>query len=89
MSSKSIAWLATACLAYGARVPSADCGWFPASFQEEVFLHSRHLATHPAKFARSAASTVTRDVGDVAVIGDGDGVIGRRNAFNLDGKTLT
>jgi hypothetical protein len=69
------------------------CGTHLGRTQEETFLHSRHLLERArsqaalASGARAAVST-NKDIGNIAVIDDSGGVIGRRNAFDLDLRTL-
>lgn len=76
-----------------AKQPTAQCGTNAARRQEELFLHAQHTAQR----ARKGLATRTerqlavsnRDIGNVAVIEDSGGVIGRRNLFDLDRTTLT
>ena len=69
------------------------CGTHPDKSQEEVALHRAHrlrMAAGTAMLSRRQASTrsVARDIGNIAVLEDADGVVARRNAFNLDRKLI-
>lgn len=57
--------------------------------QQEIFLHQRHLIARARSHAVPAdAPSTNQDVGQIAVIDDSGGVIGRRNIFNLDNQTV-
>ncbi len=81
--------------AWAAKGPLAECGSYITNASEEAFLHLRHTARRAA--TRLAAADVAalrearanQDVGEIAVIGSGNGVVGLRNPFDLVGKTLT
>jgi uncharacterized protein (TIGR03437 family) len=71
------------------------CGTHDRNAKEELFLHYESLrsrgvqrSTHLKSIAAAAAAT-TKDYGNIAVIEDTDGVIARRNVFNVDQKTIT
>src|SRR5258708_4751403 len=68
--------------------PFADCGTGAGRLQQEMFLHQRHVAERAKTRAIAAASPLQQDVGQIAVIDDSGGVIGRRNPFNLDHRTV-
>ncbi|MCX6632544.1 MAG: hypothetical protein NTW28_33485, partial [Candidatus Solibacter sp.] len=77
-----------------ARHGAAGCGTTDATPAEVLFLHrqaQRARAARPgllaAVTARPAAST-NRDIGDVAIVEDGDGAVEKLNEFNLNAKTL-
>ena len=56
-----------------------------------MFLHrqaERARAARPRPLAAATAST-NRDIGNVAIIEDSDGVVEKLNQFNLDAATLT
>jgi hypothetical protein len=72
--------------ALAAKQPPLECGTYFGRAQAELFLHRR--AARSGGTRRSAAAPVHRDVGNIAVIDDSDGVIGRRNRFDLDRRTL-
>ncbi len=68
------------------------CGTRREQWREELFLHrrserARSLARKSTARAQVAAPA-SRDIGNLAVIGDGDGVVARRNDFNLVSKTI-
>ncbi|MEO8096862.1 MAG: hypothetical protein ABI811_04130 [Acidobacteriota bacterium] len=79
--------------ALAAKEPLLECGSYFTKAQEEIFLHLRHTVRRTA--ARLASSDVARaaranqDVGEIAVIGAGNGVVGLRNPFDLGSKTIT
>ena len=90
----SLALLMAATL-FAAREPALDCGTQPGRVQQEVFLHQRHvLARARARpeglraTSQFNAQAINQDVGSVAVMDDSGGVVGRRNPFDLDRKTL-
>ncbi|MBX9600393.1 MAG: hypothetical protein K2X35_05295 [Bryobacteraceae bacterium] len=67
------------------------CGTQQGALQAELVLH-RQVKPDPAKASsrRSfSARAASRDIGDIAIIEDSNRVVGRRNAFNLDRRTLT
>ncbi|MDQ2946184.1 MAG: hypothetical protein M3Y27_09635, partial [Acidobacteriota bacterium] len=78
-----------------ARHDSQACGTHAERAREELFLHHRSVARNlrflqPSSFTPSpAALNQLRDIGQIAVIDDSNGVIGRRNPFDLNQKTLT
>ncbi len=75
----------------GARHGTVGCGTTNATPAEVLFLHRQALrarAARPRPLAAATAST-SRDIGDVAIIEDSDGVVEKFNPFNLDAKTLT
>lgn len=75
-----------------AKEPLAECGTYFTAVQEEMFLHVRHLVSRArrpqAAEAAPRAAGVDRDIGDIAVIDSGGGVIAKRNRFNLSNRTL-
>src|ERR1035437_2357786 len=74
-----------------ARHDTAGCGTTDTTPAEVLFLHrqaERARAARPRPLAVATAST-NRDIGNVAIIEDGDGVIEKLNQFNLDAATLT
>ena len=83
----AIAILAAVCGCYAAQRPAAECGTTVGRAQEEMFLHSRHVLSR-ARTRAVAGATSNTDVGQIAVIDDSGGVVGRRNLFNLDNQTL-
>ena len=82
---------ASVCVSVLARHSASICGTTRETTNETLFLHRqsmraraklRPLATAPA------ASSGNRDIGNIAIIEDSDGVVARQNEFNLDLKTL-
>ncbi len=77
-----------------ARQIPTTCGTRPGAWREERFLHRQvrraralRQAQTGVRAAQQAAAAV-RTVGNIALLDDGDGVVSRRNAFNLDHRTV-
>jgi uncharacterized protein (TIGR03437 family) len=74
-----------------ARQDPAVCGTHPLKLQEEMFLHRqaarKRAASHSAVMPR--AVPVTQDMGNIAVLDTGAGILIARNQFNIDSRTLT
>src|SRR5688500_4972948 len=91
--SPSLAVLLCASLLEGRQEKHA-CDTHALTSLEQVELHrqsrrsgNRRLLKYNAARAASAPALIA-DVGDIAVLDDVDGVIARRNPFNLQDKTL-
>jgi uncharacterized protein (TIGR03437 family) len=71
------------------------CGTNPERRKEELHLHRQaELARRAARMQSAGGQSGTpraaaRDIGNIVVLEDADGVVARRNPFNLDQKTLT
>src|ERR1022692_2207579 len=76
-----------------ARHDTAGCGTTGTTPAEVVFLHrqaERARAARPRPLAAAAATASTnRDIGNVAIIENRDGVVEILNQFDLDHATLT
>src|SRR5579859_2365735 len=78
-----------------ARQIKVICGTDPARRKEELHLHqqavlARRAAQAQANGTQGGARRFTgQDIGNIAIIEDSDGVVAKRNPFNLDLKTLT
>ncbi|HXB74072.1 MAG TPA: hypothetical protein VNY05_37885 [Candidatus Acidoferrales bacterium] len=81
-----------------ARHDLAGCGTTRENSNEALFLHRQALRTHApgprpmvdsATTASAAAASGNRDLGNIAIIEDADGVVERLNQFNLDSNTVT
>src|ERR1051326_1976100 len=78
-----------------ARQIKVICGTSPERRKEELHLHreavlARHAAQAQANGTHGGAQRFTsQDIGNIAIIEDSDGVVAKRNPFNLDLKTLT
>jgi uncharacterized protein (TIGR03437 family) len=74
-----------------AREVQGACGAYRERFQEDLQLHRKVLRLRRDLLLRAqpAQSTPRSDAGDIAVIEDADGVVARRDDFNLDRQTLT
>jgi len=77
----------------GARHTTAtSCGTTRETPAETVFLHRQVQRARAARMlapAAGAAPSANRDIGNIAIIEDTDGVVERQNQFNLDNNTLT
>ncbi len=72
-----------------ARTDPAICGSHAARAQEEMFLHRRALLERAKLGPRAAAAPATsHDSGNIVVLESADGVLAKRNSFNLDTYTL-
>jgi uncharacterized protein (TIGR03437 family) len=65
------------------------CGTDAETANERLFLH-RQAAKARKGLRPLAAATASRnrDIGNLAIVEDVDGIVARQNEFNLDGKTL-
>ena len=78
-----------------ARQIKVICGTSPERRKEELHLHRQaELARLGAQLQANgtqggAQRSTGRDIGNVAIIEDSDGVVAKRNPFNLDLNTLT
>src|SRR5436190_6582975 len=74
-----------------ARHDAPGCGTTRDTGAEQLFLHrqaARARRIRPAAQAPTLAP-VDRDIGNIAIIEDSNGVVEKLNQFNLDGSTLT
>jgi uncharacterized protein (TIGR03437 family) len=77
------------------RPETPGCGTHAGNAQEELFLHNQALRSRGLtrslhrKSLSAAAISTNKDYGDIAVMDDSDGVIARRNAFNLAQTTIS
>ncbi|MEO8028565.1 MAG: hypothetical protein ABI823_18935, partial [Bryobacteraceae bacterium] len=93
--------LALLALAFGAAVfgrqPEQVCGTGASASREERFLHERHRelrrrirsAMSPAAAAAAPDRTTVTDAGDIVLMDDQGGTVGKRNPFGLDNRTVT
>lgn len=74
------------------QIPSV-CGTHSEGSREAVFLHRQHTRalqrTGGIRLQTAAAAPAARDFGNIAVLDDSDGVVGRANVFDLDQHTIT
>lgn len=78
----------------GARQDVLGCGTHGYNHREELLLHQGALrAQRAARLrnggARAAVRLVLPDVGEIAILEDAEGVVARRNEFDLAGRTLS
>ena len=73
-----------------ARLDWQTCGTLPSTAAEVRALHERNRRNLEAVAQTLAARrpSVARDIGHIAVLEDRDGVVARRNLFNLSGRTV-
>ena len=76
-----------------ARHDTAVCGTTGTTPAEVLFLHRQAERARAGRFrplaAAPVASSTNRDIGNVAIIENRDGVVGTLNQFDLDNATLT
>jgi uncharacterized protein (TIGR03437 family) len=93
MSKRTTGILLALFTALQAKQPPAECGPDVGRRQEEGFLHARNAALRARRGLSHAidreATAGNVDIGQIAVIDDSGGVIGRRNLFDLDRTTLS
>ena len=86
-------WIAVSAAPVVARHETAGCGTTNTTPAEVMFLHRQAVRARAARprllEATAAAASTSRDIGDVAIIDDRDGVVETLNQFNLDASTLT
>jgi len=80
--------------AVGARQLRGVCGTTREKLAEQLHLHrvaeKQRREYRLSRAGRPATpSAAAKDIGEIAVMDDTDGVVARLNEFNLDGKTLT
>src|SRR5690242_10226210 len=83
-----LALLALAAPLPARRDPSL-CGTHPLKRQEQMFLHRQASRRTPHLRLRAAATTGVRDAGNIVVMEDRDGIITKRNEFDLDQRTVS
>ncbi len=66
-----------------ARLIPQVCGSYRDRWKEDLHFHK-----HAARNADATPRATRPDIGNVAILEDSDGVVARRNEFNLDQKTL-
>ena len=75
-----------------ARHDAGGCGTTGTTPAEVLFLHrqaARARAAQLRPLAAAAAASTNRDIGNVAIIENRDGVVETLNQFDLDNATLT
>jgi uncharacterized protein (TIGR03437 family) len=80
--------------AASARQELAVCGTHADNWREELQLHRKAGRLRGGRALRRQAAeppvrAAGRDIGEIAVIEDADGVVSRRNPFDLDNRTVT
>ena len=83
--------LFSAALWLDARQDWLACGTHSLSNQEALALHRASVSQRKLSTIRTRAAgidSVARDIGNIAILEDSDGVVARRNSFNLNGRTL-
>ncbi len=83
------AWISfLACAAFARQAPQI-CGTAPYQAIEEAALHRAHTAKLRAKPKSAAVRDASRDVGNIYVLEDNEGIASRRNPFNLDRRSIS
>jgi len=75
------------CVLLGRLEPTV-CGTHAEKTQEELFLHRQAVRHRAVGRTRAPGVLPPRDAGNIALIDDSNGVIGRSNPFDLNQKTL-
>src|SRR5262245_18266322 len=78
------------CAAQAARHDISECGTSRDTPAKSVFLHRQSERVRAARRASGAAIAPPndRDIGNIAIIEDSDGVVERLNQFNLNGTSI-
>lgn len=72
-----------------AKQDTRSCASHPGKWREELHLHQRsRVARSKVRTASVEKAAVLTDVGNLALLDETDGVVARRNPFNLNGKTI-
>ena len=91
-SSRILAAIVLCSAVLTAREDPVICGTHSAKTFEELARHKRNQAEVQFRLktagARSSRAAVEPDRGDIAVLSDTEGVVARRNSFNLNGRLL-
>jgi len=82
--------LAVACAPWAlfGRLEPAVCGTHAQKAQEELFLHRQAVRHRASGRVQSPVVVARMDVGQIALIDDSNGVVGRSNPFDLNQRTL-
>src|SRR4051794_39827666 len=68
-----------------------SCGTYNNNWQEQLHLHRQSQAAQPRTKLSAGGKQAVKlvpDLGNIAHLEDADGVIARRNLFNLNQKTI-
>lgn len=86
----ALALLLSVALLHG-RQETRSCGTYADKWREEVHLHRQAVRSGSKRLRAASAerSAVRSDVGNIALLDDTDGVVARRNLFDLNGRTLS
>lgn len=90
MRRSGLLWLILVCLVAPvlARRDVGLCGTSRESANEALFLHRQSLRARGIRPRAASAPSANRDIGNIAIMEDADGVVERQNQFNLDVSTL-
>src|SRR5262245_28628206 len=79
-------------LPLSARHEFGGCGTTYETANEQLFHHRQSVRARAGALGSlkplAVAPSAARDIGDIAILEDTDGVVARENEFNLDLKTL-
>src|SRR5216684_7597867 len=70
------------------RLDPAVCGTHPEKTQEELFLHRQAVRHRASGRTQTPVAVARMDAGQIALIDDSNGVVGRSNPFDLNQRTL-
>lgn len=70
------------------RLERSACGTHRDRWREEIHLHARVDSKRRISPLTAIAPSAAFDIGQIAILEDSDGVVARRNAFNLDQRTI-
>src|SRR5687767_10571594 len=71
-----------------ARHETGICGTTAETADERLFLHRQSMRSRAFRPLAATSPSANRDIGDIAIVEDNDGVVARQNEYNLDRKTL-
>src|SRR5712692_2907736 len=72
-----------------ARHDAPTCGTTRDTAAEQLFLHRQAARARRLRPAAPNLAPADRDIGNIAIIEDSNGVVEKLNQFNLDGSTVT
>jgi uncharacterized protein (TIGR03437 family) len=82
-----VAVLACASLLSGRQL-DRSCGTYTNNWREELYLHRQAEAAQPKTKLLRQASRPSSDIGNIAHLEASDGVVARRNPYNINGRTV-
>ncbi|MEJ7605431.1 MAG: hypothetical protein WKF37_04005 [Bryobacteraceae bacterium] len=86
--SAALSLLLCVSLLQGRQAPESSCSTHYDKWREEVHLHRRSAKHGAKKLRKLEAVSVRPDQGNIAVLDDADGIVARRNPFDLNRRTV-